>query len=901
MDKEAQEEVIDSFINIFEKIQKIDNGFKHSAEYLRECEKSSSFSNLSISEKVMNSFIEMKKKERVIDRKKKKEYKAKLLLCLTIFVADMFIKYFSYEYKRQLELQREVFNIYSFVQIDSLYASIFLENGDFFENIMRNREVRNKIENSIEGNAIENPNKLGQAEEPMVDIGGCDEFLERMAMTDMLFNFKNLTREYLCKKHGILYTSSPWMLAKELYKSLLKKQMSIDKTLKDVEEIFKLNDLCTYLAPRSLVNEGILGDLMEKRNEWVNEVILQLKLEKNEEKKKLPIDELLRLIYKYKYVLLLDELVKIESPEENQWVSSELREEGPFEELRNIVANIRRVNQKNILISNIKQKAENEKLNMDRKVVQLLLSHKFDNDIEEERIIQAKRELNKKNIYKHLEDYAKLTYFVVNEMQMKEKIENLFVECVDSWNKKQDEQKQSSNAENSKNTTLEKNKYTTRACILRRSIKEGINVKEQEISSLTPQEIKENISISTEKLDEFARGHKHICFYIKDLPKTVQNYLYPGSPLLKFFKPLFDIEFAMKLCSKDLSIYKENLLQMFFFRVLETEANRIIDAEEVKKINLNDTKIFNNLKEYISACNKIANIKIKVEEQEKEKQNQEKKKQNQDKVTKPKKSFFPFDWFKKTEPQKEKQISKDVVSALKNEDKDTDKNVSKKDVISTDFVIRFINLCKILCSIDDIQETEGIFRVNSSLSIDNAYKKYIEEGKEIDVKELNKDHPEKILEICDVFKRCVKNIKEKVITKQLFYLFKDMVEGCKDTEKVNYKIGQMLLSTMEIKVIWLLKHIVYTLDEIARKGESLPGDKKTMNYTSIAQMIAMDLLSKDAPIGHIKDSFCLFELVYSLFSAVRNVFFADCPFFAQEEGKKVYLVINPKKESNPSQ
>ncbi|KAI5185401.1 hypothetical protein NEHOM01_0816 [Nematocida homosporus] len=184
----------------------------------------------------------------------------------------------------------------------------------------------------------------------------------------------------------------------------------------------------------------------------------------------------------------------------------------------------------------------------------------------------------------------------------------------------------------------------------------------------------------------------------------------------------------------------------------------------------------------------------------------------------------------------------------------------------------FLNVARALSEVLDAS-TGGVFRIKPPMNIDvkQLYIDYIEEAKPIDLAKLRKN-PDEMVGLAAVFNRYIREFNGGVISHDLYMSLRWNTCNA-NTTTIDYSLGQIILSALDPNTLWLLKHVVYTIEKAAAQEKA-----NRLSYNSLINLVSINLFAQDIPASmeFLQESI---EMTHSLFAAVRNISFIERPSF----------------------
>ncbi|KAI5181674.1 hypothetical protein NEOKW01_1842 [Nematocida sp. AWRm80] len=177
----------------------------------------------------------------------------------------------------------------------------------------------------------------------------------------------------------------------------------------------------------------------------------------------------------------------------------------------------------------------------------------------------------------------------------------------------------------------------------------------------------------------------------------------------------------------------------------------------------------------------------------------------------------------------------------------------------------FINVCAALCNLIP-KSTEGTFRIApAKVCVKTRYREYIEENKPIDYAAVG-ESPDEIKALAMVFKWYIRNYNNGIISGELSHAILCRLTT-QNTQEIDYTLGLIVASLLNSNAIWLLMHVVYTIEECAKHEKT-----NKMSYNSILNMVAPNLLAPEAQTS-IESIDVAIEVSHSLFAVIRRMYF----------------------------
>lgn len=361
-----------------------------------------------------------------------------------------------------------------------------------------------------------------------------------------------------------------------------------------------------------------------------------------------------------------------------------------------------------------------------------------------------------------------------------------------------------------------------------------------------------------EELKEYFGGLSYACFYSRNFPDPLRHLLKTSPEMYKRVEVLYNKEFTEALEHNHICVCRRSLFRDAYIE--------LVNARENSEI-LNQLKDDVIMRTYMDTLKKQTLEKtIAIEKAEKMKSFETSRKTEE--PTKTSKIINKISrLFKKCLPKKVPLPSMEEEIAAWEEKRRVQlhheivftKNTSDK------IAPGFMNVSKAL--VDLAVYTPGyIFRKRpDGIDIDERYNQWIVEGLPVDYAQV-KANPEELKALSLVFNRYIRQFNNGIVTK---YLYIAIAERAKKipANKIDYGLGLIMLSTLGSSTLWLLKHVVYTIEQVSKYEKT-----NFVSYQSIVNIVSQCLLSDD--ISFCMDTFSIgLEIGHSLFAAVRNVSF----------------------------
>ncbi|KAI5189126.1 hypothetical protein NEMIN01_0292 [Nematocida minor] len=364
-----------------------------------------------------------------------------------------------------------------------------------------------------------------------------------------------------------------------------------------------------------------------------------------------------------------------------------------------------------------------------------------------------------------------------------------------------------------------------------------------------------------DEIREYFGGLRYACFYSKNFPDPLRHVLKTTPWVYQRIKTLYDRGFTQKLEQGHVSVCRRSLFRDAYIE--------LVNARETSEIvnQLRDEVIVNKYMETLKkqtiekmiVMEKAEKMK-KIEEESQKKQKQKFSTKIIDRIA----SFFDLCFTKKVpvptaeeeidtwEFERRKQMQSEVVFT---------KNVSDK------VSLGFLNVSRAL--VDLIGHTPGyVYRKQpDAVSPEERYREWIIQEIPVDYNQV-RNNPDELRALSMVFNKYIRSFNGGIISK---YLYIAVAERAKKVpvDKVDYGLGLLMLATMGANALWLLKHVVYTIEKVAEHEEA-----NFVSYQNIVNIVAQNLLADDVP--YTMDTFAVtLELAHSLFAVTRNISFIE--------------------------
>ncbi|KAI5148596.1 hypothetical protein NEAUS05_1450 [Nematocida ausubeli] len=367
-----------------------------------------------------------------------------------------------------------------------------------------------------------------------------------------------------------------------------------------------------------------------------------------------------------------------------------------------------------------------------------------------------------------------------------------------------------------------------------------------------------------EELRQYFGGLKYASFYTRNVPDHLKN-LFKNTPhIYNKVKKLYDREFTDVLAKEEIRVCRRSM-----FRDAYSEMMNARESSEILMHVKDDvivTKYMDTLKEQ-TIEKLIATEKAKKREAILQSRQVPKLKGIKKLLRKISKTFEEFFYapvpllsveeeLSEWEDARRKEMQDEVVFT-----KNSSQRVSHG----------FLNVSKAL--VDLMQYTPGyVYRKQpETVDVKEKYAAWIDREEPIDY-EAVKSNPDELRALSMVFNRYIRNYNGGIISKYLYVAVAERANKV-PAEKIDYGLGLLMLPTMGSNILWLLKHVVYTIEQAAKHSE-----KNAVSYQGIVNIVAPNLLADDVP--YTMETFVIaLEIAHSLFAAVRNISFLE-QFFA---------------------
>ncbi|EIJ87438.1 uncharacterized protein NEPG_00040 [Nematocida parisii ERTm1] len=379
-------------------------------------------------------------------------------------------------------------------------------------------------------------------------------------------------------------------------------------------------------------------------------------------------------------------------------------------------------------------------------------------------------------------------------------------------------------------------------------------------AAIDVQEESEKRGKRIDELRQYFGGLKYACFYSRNVPDHLKNLFKCAPSIYNKVKRLYDRNFTDVLAVEEIRVCRRSMFRDAYSEILNARP----DSEIL--MHLRDdiivTKYMDMLKE--RTIEKLIALEREKKEKELHKAREKPKLKGVKRLMKKVSSAFES-FFKKQEvlPSVEEELHNWEVSRREEMDSEVifTKNSSQR--VSHGF----LNVSKAL--VDLIKYTPGyVYRKTpETVDVTEKYAAWIDREEPVDYEEIKKN-PDQLRALSMVFNRYIRNYNGGVVSKYLYVAIAERA-GKVPLEKVDYGMGLMMLATMGSNTLWLLKHVVYTVEQVAKYEET-----NFMSYQSIVNIVAPNLLADDVPYS--MDTFVIvLEMAHSLFAATRNISFME--------------------------
>lgn len=376
---------------------------------------------------------------------------------------------------------------------------------------------------------------------------------------------------------------------------------------------------------------------------------------------------------------------------------------------------------------------------------------------------------------------------------------------------------------------------------------------------LTPMQMEE----AQEEFRKFFGGLHKACFYAADFPDKFRMILSQDQALLDNIVKLFDLKHTDFLRTQGIRVHKQTLYREAYKELFrDTPRGKFAEGD----FYINEYKI----------DEVVGVLKAKYIEEELKEKREQKRKEIAARGAE-KKSFFT----------KVKQSAKKMLSKIRGtpsapkltpeEELQTWSEQYKEELQAReDLFFRkkyqdvpdgIIRICKAL--VENIgRSTGGVFRVlPKELNLAERYQEYIIENKEVSYDQIEKDE-EELKALAVVLNRYLRGHNDGIVCRELYMSLLPRTNKNPDS-KIDYGLGALLLATLDANTLWLLKHIVYVVDVVAKNKAA-----NLLDYNSMVNMVAPNLFAADIPMT-METPVAMIEMTHSLFAAVRNVCFME--------------------------
>ncbi|KAI5172915.1 hypothetical protein NEFER03_1921 [Nematocida sp. LUAm3] len=357
-------------------------------------------------------------------------------------------------------------------------------------------------------------------------------------------------------------------------------------------------------------------------------------------------------------------------------------------------------------------------------------------------------------------------------------------------------------------------------------------------------------------------GLRYCCLYECELTQEMKQMIHHEKKLFSV-KPLFDSEFSDTLRKEPERVHRQ---------LLYKEAHKSLALGEGKNTLIKEWPVQKKIQEVLFFLRECA-IKQKVASEKAKKQKEIKdikeKRKNRSIFSKTVSSVKKF--IRKLKGKEVPSLSEEELLQRWEREYIIEQRASLSFTKhpSEGIAPGFFSVCEALCTALDAS-TGGVFRESPrSVDVKQRYIEYIDEGKPVDIEEVKKN-PDELKALSIVFNRYIRAFNGGIISGDLYSALSQLVSLENPTE-IDYPLGQVLLCTMDPNSIWLLKHVVYTVEQVSTFQSN-----NLMSYNSIVNMVAPNLLSNDVTFS-LETPGIAIEMTHALFSAVRNTLFLEKP------------------------
>ncbi|KAH9386686.1 uncharacterized protein NEMAJ01_1582 [Nematocida major] len=373
------------------------------------------------------------------------------------------------------------------------------------------------------------------------------------------------------------------------------------------------------------------------------------------------------------------------------------------------------------------------------------------------------------------------------------------------------------------------------------------------------EEAKKNCN-RVEELKSYFGGLKYACFYTKSMHDGMKNLFKTNPQVYKSLKPLYSEEFNKAISRDYIRVARKSLFRDAYIELIGARKNsEIINQmrDEVIFLKYMDT-LQNQVLELVIAQEKPKHLEQQVKARVKPKptffQRIMKKVRSfmGSCIEKPQPLPSIEEEMERWETARRKSLKEEIVLT-----KNTSERVSQG----------FLNVSKAL--VDLIKYTNGyVYRKNpDTIDVKERYARWIVEEQPVDY-EAVKSNPDELRALSMVFNRYIREYDGGIVSK---YLYIAIAERAKKVplEKIDYGLGLIMMATMGSTSIWILKHVIYTIEKVAEYEKT-----NFVSYQSIVNVVAPNLLADDVP--YTLDTFSIaLDIAHSLFAVARNVSFIE--------------------------
>jgi len=788
-------------------------------------------------------------------------------------------------------------------------------NNEFFEIVMRKTfnvsraALEEKEESASEGTPThEEPAK----EKKISDIVGLFRLsAEAMNEENLLKEFRRIERA--CRQPKEKNDVRGWSVSRELYTRTLYRSSGVPNSIEEVGLVFRLYRACRELAPPALRNGGVVGYLRDLEKEYLK---LSVKMTTRKEGTRFKTKELLDLADRHGFMEIFCEMEKFvrETEEETRYKNSK-ESQRKTEEIIEKIKTAREMA--------VKYRTEREDLQnsfLDYLEMEEILNGKEGSGEEHELIsesgagtgrsgtVNASYESEKSEVSEDVSGNSTGTDGTRNrkdvtaellrekhslekklgdrsKKMVEEDIEKVFADLEEAWDgyfayseslrlgafpmaapeDEAEEVLQKSPEVVSAGVRIiteigkvKKNKgENDPRCALTRVLLEDAHLKE---NSELDEEEEAKSGKEHEDLKRMFGGLKYAAFYSRNFPQRLKNLLSKEKHLYGHVKKLFDKEFTHTLAIEPERVHREMM-----YRDAYRELFRLANTKGLIEDLYNDTR---KVDDFVEELKNIV-VKKKVAEAKEKREIAiiaAKRKKNKNKIKKiflKVKRFVTGLWDRTEKPTKEELAREWEIECTEKIRSSIFFTKHPSDKVSPGF----LNVAKALTQVISTS-TGGVFRLTpEGIKPTERYNQWINEEKDVDVmRALGNTEEQKALAI--VFNRYIRGFNGGIVSEDLYIALKDRIHT-QDKKEVDYGLGLLLLATMDANTLWLLKHVVYTVDEVSKHvGNNL------MCYGDIVNMIAPNFLAKDVPMT-METPGAAIEIAHSILAAVRNISFME--------------------------